>query len=151
MFACPLDLQKTMIHFAVLQFGQKWVSLRGRGLRSPLAFLSGSPASHKGSRASAFKVGWVAVTEINPFKALLRSRKFLLLVLDTVVSLALLLIPLAFSLSPAAVDILVKVVALIQPVFVTAIASIAYEDAAEKSSPQNVQVQNVTPQESNPR
>lgn len=83
----------------------------------------------------------------SPLKALLRSRKFLLLVLDTVGSLILLLTPLAFPMSPAQVDILKTVVLSLQPVFLMLIGAIAYEDAAEKSAPQNVQVQNVNPTE----
>lgn len=83
----------------------------------------------------------------SPFQALLKSRKFLLLLLDVFGSLLLLLLPVAFQMSPEAVDILVQVIALLQPVFFAVIGGIAYEDGQAKSGPNNVQVQNVNPTE----
>ena len=59
----------------------------------------------------------------NPLIALLRSRKFLLLVLDTVISLILYY---------QAVDPVL--IGLIQPVFVTLIGGIAYEDGQQKGA-----------------
>lgn len=66
---------------------------------------------------------------MNPFGSLIQSRKFWLLILDTVISLVLFFG--AKYLTPAAFeDVKVLVIAL-QPVFVTIIASIAHEDAAQ--------------------
>lgn len=66
--------------------------------------------------------------DVNPFQSLLISRKFWLLILDTVISLVLFFG--AKYLSPSALeDVKVLVIAL-QPVFVTIIAAIAHEDAA---------------------
>ncbi len=66
-----------------------------------------------------------------PIHALLKSRKFLLLLLDTVVSLTL------FFVGKYALDIFedVKfVIAALQPVFVTLIGAIAYEDGKKAES-----------------
>ena len=61
-----------------------------------------------------------------PIKLLLQSRKFLLLILDTVISLSLFFVgkyaPIAFE------DVQTMILAL-QPVFVSVIGGIAYEDA----------------------
>ena len=64
--------------------------------------------------------------------ALFQSRKFLLLVLDTAISLAALLLPVYFA--PDHVELALAFIAIIQPVFVALIASIAWEDAAEKGN-----------------
>jgi hypothetical protein len=67
-------------------------------------------------------------TNMNPFQSLLLSRKFWLLILDTVVSLVL-----YFGtkyLTPMALDDVKILIITLQPVFVTIIAAIAHEDAA---------------------
>ena len=63
---------------------------------------------------------------------LFRSRKFLLLLLDTVVSLATYFV--GKYASPLAAQDLLFLIASIQPVFVAVIAGIAYEDGQEKSA-----------------
>lgn len=63
----------------------------------------------------------------NPFAALLRSRKFWLTILDVVVSLTTYFV--AKYLNPEVAKDVLTVVASLQPVFVTIIAAIAYEDA----------------------
>ena len=63
---------------------------------------------------------------LDAFKSLLKSRKFLLMIVDVVVSLALLY----FSNFPN-VEVLVGI---LQPVVVAVIVGIAVEDAAEKSN-----------------
>jgi hypothetical protein len=70
---------------------------------------------------------------MNPFASLIKSRKFWLLVMDTVLSLVLFFG--AKYLAPAAFDDVKFVIASIQPVFVVIIGAIAYEDgkAAENS------------------
>ena len=65
-------------------------------------------------------------------KGLFQSRKFLLLVLDTVVSLIALILPLYFA--PDHVQLGLAFVAAVQPVFVALILGIAWEDAAEKGN-----------------
>ncbi len=63
---------------------------------------------------------------MNPLKALLQSRKFWVLILDTVVSLIT-----YFStkyLAPAAVDDVKMLIAALQPIALMLIVSIAYED-----------------------
>jgi hypothetical protein len=68
--------------------------------------------------------------ELNPFQKLIRSRKFLLLVLDVVIStITYFVTRYAF---PALAEDIIKMIALWQPVFVALIGSVAYEDAAEK-------------------
>ena len=69
---------------------------------------------------------------VSPFIDLLHSRKFLLLVLDTAISLALYF----HAVDPA-------FIAIIQPVFVFAIGSIAYEDGKAKAAPVMVQAEKV--------
>lgn len=64
---------------------------------------------------------------LQPFLKLLYSRKFLLMVLDTVVSIVL-----HFFADVPNVEFLIGA---IQPVFVALIVAIAVEDAAEKSAP----------------
>lgn len=66
----------------------------------------------------------------NPFAGLLRSRKFLLAVLDAV--FASLAIVATWFLSPEKVDQMLILVGIWQPVFVAVILGIAHEDAAEK-------------------
>jgi predicted membrane-bound dolichyl-phosphate-mannose-protein mannosyltransferase len=67
----------------------------------------------------------------NPFKALLLSRKFWLLILDTVVSVATFFIQ--KYLGGDGTDYLF-VIASIQPVFVMMIGAIAYEDGKKKGA-----------------
>ena len=66
---------------------------------------------------------------VEPLKALLKSRKFLLLVLDTIISLALYV---TASFFPEAQDSVKEFIAILQPVFVSLIIAISVEDAAEK-------------------
>jgi hypothetical protein len=63
---------------------------------------------------------------VNPFQKLLKSRKFWLMILDLVVSLALFFVG---RFAPGSAEDVKYVIGLIQPVFVTIIAAIAYEDA----------------------
>ena len=67
----------------------------------------------------------------NPFSALLKSRKFWLLVLDVVVSTVLFGVA---AYAPQAQEVVKFAVATYQPVFVFLIVSIAIEDAAEKGN-----------------
>lgn len=67
---------------------------------------------------------------MNPIKGLLRSRKFWLLIIDTVVSLITLVV--GWVLSPADIDKVVTVIGIIQPVFVSVVVGIFAEDAAAK-------------------
>ena len=67
----------------------------------------------------------------NPFAGLLRSRKFWLLVLDTVVSLVLFFV--SKYVPEAAEDVKFAILAL-QPVIIAVIVAIAWEDAAEKGN-----------------
>lgn len=64
----------------------------------------------------------------NPILRLFNSRKFLLLLFDTIVSLSLYFVGKYFNAAEADLKFLVAV---LQPVFVTLIGSIAYEDAAQ--------------------
>jgi hypothetical protein len=59
--------------------------------------------------------------------SLLRSRKFWLLILDTVISVTLFFVGKA---SPALLEDVKFLIVSLQPVFVTIIGAIAYEDAA---------------------
>lgn len=65
---------------------------------------------------------------MNPFQSLILSRKFWLLVMDTVISLVLFFG--AKYLTPSAFDDVKVVIVALQPVFVAIIAAIAHEDAA---------------------
>jgi hypothetical protein len=65
--------------------------------------------------------------------ALFTSRKFLLLLMDTIISLLLYY---------HAVDVVL--IGIMQPVFWFVIGGIAHEDAAEKGAPRTVQVQEVS-------
>ena len=77
---------------------------------------------------AAFCFPLFAKDTMNPFQSLILSRKFWLLILDTVISLVLFFG--AKYLTPAALeDVKVLIIAL-QPVFVTIIGAIAHEDAA---------------------
>ena len=67
---------------------------------------------------------------LNPFQGLLRSRKFLLLCLDTIISLTLFFVA-KYALPELAEDIGFAIAAM-QPVFVAIILAIAVEDAAFK-------------------
>ena len=62
---------------------------------------------------------------MNPFKALLRSRKFLLLMLDTIVSCVLFFVG---KYAPVAVEDVYFLVGALQPVFIAVILGIAWED-----------------------
>lgn len=66
---------------------------------------------------------------MNPFSMLLKSRKFLLLVLDTVISLILWGVGLWL---PQYTEQVNQLILILQPVFVSVIGGIAVEDAAEK-------------------
>ena len=74
----------------------------------------------------------------NPFKALAMSRKFLLMVLDVVISLTTYFIT-KYANPEAAKDVLM-VLGVLQPVFVTLIASIAYEDGKNIDSETSTQL-----------
>ena len=63
--------------------------------------------------------------ELSPLAKLLKSRKFWLLILDTVVSLVTLFVGLYFQ---ASIEVIATVIGLLQPVFVMIIGAIAYED-----------------------
>ncbi len=63
---------------------------------------------------------------MNPFQALLKSRKFLVLLLDTVVSLVLYFS--AKYLAAGAVEDIKTVILALQPVVLVLIGAIAYED-----------------------
>lgn len=75
---------------------------------------------------------------MNPILALFRSRKFLLLLLDTVISI----IAYYNAVDPA-------IIAILQPVVIALIIGIAYEDGQEKSAKTTIaaggDVTNVTP------
>lgn len=66
----------------------------------------------------------------NPFSALLHSRKFWLLILDTIVSGVALVC--GWYLSPENLEKVVAIIALIQPVYVSVIVGIFAEDNAER-------------------
>lgn len=68
----------------------------------------------------------------NAFSALLRSRKFLLALLDVVISLVTYLVGLFGS--PETQDMVLQIIGLLQPLFITLIGAIALEDAAQKRS-----------------
>ena len=65
--------------------------------------------------------------DLSPFKKLLGSRKFLLLVLDTVISIVLWV---AASYMPGAEEAVKFLVTALQPVIIAVIIAIAWEDAA---------------------
>ena len=67
----------------------------------------------------------------NPFKGLLRSRKFMLLLLDLVIGLVTFFVG---KYVQAAVEDVAVIIGLLQPVFIVAIGSIAWEDAAAKKA-----------------
>jgi hypothetical protein len=69
---------------------------------------------------------------MNPFVSLLKSRKFLLAMLDVVVSMATYFI--TKYAAPALADDVLFVLGGLQPVFVTIIAAIAYEDGQAKKA-----------------
>lgn len=67
---------------------------------------------------------------MSPIQALFRSRKFLLLLLDTIVSVLL-----YFGgryMAPGAVEELNFLIGVLQPVFVAIIVAIAWEDSSSK-------------------
>ena len=66
---------------------------------------------------------------MNPISSLLRSRKFLLLVADAVVSTALMTVG---HLQPDLQPLVEQVIAIIQPVIIAVIVGITLEDSAEK-------------------
>lgn len=66
---------------------------------------------------------------MNPFQALLQSRKFLLLVLDTAISLILWATGLFF---PQYAEQVNQLIMILQPVIIAVITGIAIEDAAAK-------------------
>ena len=67
---------------------------------------------------------------MNPISGLLRSRKFLLLSLDTVIQLILYFV--SKYAAPAMAEDIVFVIGVQQPVWVALIAAIAYEDGQAK-------------------
>jgi hypothetical protein len=67
---------------------------------------------------------------MNPVSSLLRSRKFLLLCLDTIISLILFFI--GKYATPSILEDVRFLIGIMQPVFATLIIAIAIEDAAEK-------------------
>ena len=67
---------------------------------------------------------------MNPMSSLLRSRKFLLLVLDTVISLVLYFVG-KYAAQGLFEDVKLVILTM-QPVFVAIIAGIAYEDGQQK-------------------
>ena len=69
---------------------------------------------------------------MNPFAALFRSRKFLLLILDVVISLVSYFV--TKYAAPGFADDALLVIGSMQPVFVALIAAIAYEDGQAKRS-----------------
>lgn len=69
--------------------------------------------------------------EMSPFKKLLGSRKFLLLVLDTIVSIVLFV---AATYFPGQEEMIKFMVVALQPVIVAVILGIAWEDAAHANS-----------------
>jgi hypothetical protein len=62
----------------------------------------------------------------NPFVNLLHSRKFWMAILDMLILLAGIIV--GRYATPEDADFILKIVAILQPVFVTVIAAIAYED-----------------------
>ena len=62
----------------------------------------------------------------NPFSALLHSRKFWLLILDTLVSTATMILTIA--LVPEQLEFALKLIAIYQPVFITIITAVAWND-----------------------
>lgn len=67
---------------------------------------------------------------MNPFAGLLRSRKFLTLIMDTIISTVILVG--GWYLAPQAMDKTVAVIAIYQPVFIALIAAITSEDNAQR-------------------
>lgn len=67
---------------------------------------------------------------MNPIKSLFNSRKFLLLLLDTILSGVVLFA--GWYVAPEMLDRIIAVIALVQPLFVAVIVGIAVEDAAQK-------------------
>jgi hypothetical protein len=67
----------------------------------------------------------------NPFMSLLHSRKFWLLILDTSISLILFFVG---KYAPGAAEDIKFLIIALQPVFVTLIGAIAYEDASLNSA-----------------
>ena len=66
---------------------------------------------------------------MDPLKALFKSRKFWLLVMDGVISLALLVIA---KFAPNFQEMANQLIAILQPIFVAVIVGIFVEDAAAK-------------------
>jgi uncharacterized membrane protein HdeD (DUF308 family) len=66
---------------------------------------------------------------MNPINGLLQSRKFWLLVLDTVVSLAIYIVG---SFWPDQKETVITIIGIFQPVFIAVIVGIFVEDAAAK-------------------
>ena len=73
----------------------------------------------------------------NPFSGLLHSRKFWIAMLDAIIALATLWIGQLFS--PETQKMILQTLAILQPVFLTVIASIAHEDAAQIKADGQVQ------------
>ena len=78
----------------------------------------------------------------NPFLSLLKSRKFWLMILDLVVSGIIYFVP-KYTAPEIAQDLL-WLVAAIQPVFVTVIGAVAYEDRSRLEADAKVAVASAT-------
>ena len=66
---------------------------------------------------------------MNPFKGLLKSRKFWLLVLDMVIALTVIFVT---EYAETSLELTVAIIAAFQPVFIFAIGGIAFEDGMAK-------------------
>jgi ABC-type uncharacterized transport system permease subunit len=73
---------------------------------------------------------------MNPFQILIRSRKFWLMILDVVISTVTYF--LGTLADPAVAEKILWLIAAWQPVIVTVIGSIAYEDAANMAASANL-------------
>ena len=73
----------------------------------------------------------------NPFSGLFHSRKFWLLILDTFVSI--LSLVLTRFLAPDELDFVLKIIAILQPVFITVILGITAEDNAKVKAQASVE------------
>ena len=76
----------------------------------------------------------------NPFASLLKSRKFWLLILDAILSLSVYFLG---KYVPVAAEDLNVLILTLQPVFITIIGSVAYEDAAAMRAKSAVDVSKV--------
>ena len=77
---------------------------------------------------------------MNPFASLLKSRKFWLMILDTVVSMVTFIVSSYF---PEHLEMAKFFIGSIQPVFIMVIGSVAYEDVANAQAKSRLAVANV--------